>query len=647
MKKILMMAAAGAVSLSALAVVPQLNSRPDASRFKLGTTLERLSPSLNNMRKDVRYDMTTAGRLMKYDARMNRRNFFTAEAATGTTLEARYMDTPFFCFYVGTTPDGLIYPLATTSTPPVYMNEGIGAGDDNFGFLNMSTGATSYKWEYSYVDADTPASTEPMTATTENLVRYVALPSAISSPLLYAYNGGQESQYISQYVTQYNFNVNLASCGIQPSQIFSDFDPETMQDYYGVTNCPVNIRQGGYMTLYEAAKNTERLTDEDKDAFTPAGCPAFWNSFISKNNSSDLVGVKDVKFSFVLNQLPEQQHAYLTDEMWLHLYYTATEDVELTVTIVPVDDEGYFDFANPIGKGELTLSKGSNNAENSTVTNRFAVNLARVENGRTIDEPVSIYGPAGILLQGIDNEALTYFAPMFNGGTEIPNVPNVDVDDYYPPMASVGFNFTQYEKANPQNTKNGSYMIPIGYLYYGADTDPTYYVPSYLDWNINVLFPFVMNADGGSHLEISMPAEGGEDSYLFESLFPIAPYLEADKLEVEVIDGDWFTYEFGLETVTGQGGEQDINACEIKAEPLPAGVEGRCGVIRVTGFAQDFNLYVGQGEYELPAGIQQVANVPSGKPMYYDLQGRSIKAAPAKGIYIERIGNKATKKLAK
>lgn len=639
MKKILMMAAAGAVSLSALAVVPQLNSHSEGVQCA-GVEPQRMVPGIKKMRTGLKANLSPA---INFDGRvMKMRAASRAGEPAAPTFEARYMDTDYFCFYVGTTPDGVFYPYYTTDQATgekTFVNDGFGAGFDYFGFLNMSVGANTYLWEYGYIDNHGNDGKEVLTSTAQNLVRYVSMPSSITAPKLTASKGDQKGEYISKYVDQYNFGPNLATFGIQPTQIWPDFNRE--HDYYGVTTCPINVAQGDLTWVQECAKQV------GEKGYNADGTNTYLANFITNANTDELVGVKEVKYSFMVHQLPEQQRAYLMYEMWADFLYEAAEDVTLDINICPMDDEGRVDFDTPIGKGSILLPKGDNTAKDSELPYSFIIDLAHVdENGRMLDEPIPVYGACAVVVKGVDNENLKFITPLFNNGTEIPYYNGVDIYDYYFPTSSAGFDVTLYEKANPDNTKEGRVVFPVGMLGYGSDPE-TMYCPTDFNWNYNVIFPFVMNENGENHFEVVMPNEGGEETYLFESLFPVAANIEDGTFEVEVQDGDWFTYEFGEQTVTAADGEHEINACEIKAEPLPAGMEGRCGIIKVRGFAQDFNLFVGQGEYELPAGIQQVANVPTGKAQYYDLQGRSIKAAPAKGIYIERIGNKATKKIAK
>ena len=86
---------------------------------------------------------------------------------------------------------------------------------------------------------------------------------------------------------------------------------------------------------------------------------------------------------------------------------------------------------------------------------------------------------------------------------------------------------------------------------------------------------------------------------------------------------------------------------EVTAKPLPEGgaIKGRQSYVLFSGLACDFAITVAQGEV---SGINDIKVVPVAKgTQYFDLQGRRLSGAPAAGLYIERTGDKAVKRIAR
>lgn len=315
---------------------------------------------------------------------------------------------------------------------------------------------------------------------------------------------------------------------------------------------------------------------------------------------------------------------------WISTVATAETHVEATVYALTAD--GKVDFEEVLGKGNAVIPNGTFN--DPLLFELHAVNVLGLET----DSPVAV--PAEgcfIAFSGFSAATITKFNPIINGNEycKASNYQDEVWDEAYPYHAY--FNFT-YEDAEGESYSTFS---PI-YALYGAGDDneedqtltfarefAVYYI---------VEFPIVVNAATGSpYFEYDAPAEGGEVVYYVRATYDIDQLIKDEEMTDEAT-AEWFTYEVGYDE------EEELTTVTVT---VPANTEStaRTGEITFTGYACDFTITVNQaasntGEENSISEINVAAN---GAAEYFDLQGRKLNAAPAQGVYIQRVGSTSSK----
>lgn len=641
MKKILMISGAALLAASAMAVGPTKTAAIESLK---GAKMQRMDMTAKFAGKKV----ATAVEAMKKN-RVSILNQDLADEVTpevpgeeepAATFAARYYYPPINTFYAGCTPDGYTFPyIVGEGEDELSVLWGLSGNKGVIPFLNLSSEAQAYEWAYDFMG---PRDEEyaPMTSEEKNLVIPVEGPyQFFTAPTLTAFNGDEQNSYKGQYVSRYISGPDFSSFGVYPSNIFSDWDEaESDADYWGVGTCPVNIHVAGNTYTYEFAVNRAPAAD-DADYYNENGaCMQYVNAL--NKIYGEKYDISNVTVGSYIAILPEQTQAYLLDETWFMPYYTSTADITLTVDVCGLTEDGYIDRAHPIGSGEVVLPAHPK----KPATELAFVTLEAVdEDGFPTSNPLVIDGEAYVFISGFNDPAVSYFTMFFNGGTTFDDAEAKNgVSDYYACNSMMAFEFEAKEKG-VENAEPlyGNRIWSTDLFTYGQKAP--YWGATDFNISYNILFPYVTNNDGGEELIVDAPTEGGEIEYTFDAYFLMSALIDEGVMTTEVSGDDFFTYEAVRGTVTIDGKDYVTNQVNIKAEPLPAGVEGRKGIIKFRGFASDFDIVVNQGDV---SGISNVA-AANGPVEYFDLQGRKLNAAPANGLYIQRQGNKATKCIAK
>ncbi|MDE6534696.1 MAG: hypothetical protein K2K82_01655 [Muribaculaceae bacterium] len=636
MKKILMISGAALVAASAMAVAPAKHAAVQGSKnanlqrvsmdakfvgSKPLSTVEALKRSKLSIRNQAFADEATADE--------------GTEEETPAALNARYYYPPINTFYSACTPDFYSFPEKVEGNGVTW---GVAGNKGVIPFLNLSTGATAYEWTYNFMGPD-DNEWIPMTAETQHLPVAIEGPyQMFSAPILTAFAGEEQKTFNSPFVEQYLCGPDLAAFGYYPSNIFKNWEEAGSEyDYFGVTTCPVNLSLGSNTYTAEFAVDRKPV-DKYKDYYNENGCCMQYVNAINKYYG-EKYDVSNIRMSAYIAMLPEQTQTYLLDQTWFLAYYTASADVTLNVTVYGITDEGVIDMTKPIGAGEVVLPAHLKASSEVAIVDLEAVD----EEGFPTSNPLVIDGAACVFIEGFNDPSITYFNMLFNGGTEFddPDPDNADVNDYFASNAAILVDFIAKEKGVEDAPElNGSKIWDTSIFVYGQEAP--FYGATDMNINYNVLFPYVMNDEGGEDLIVTAPAEGGDVEYHFNAYFLISGLVEEGLMTVES-DADWFTCEAVRGVVEVDGKEYATNQINVKAEALPAGVEGRQGIVKFRGYASDFDLVVNQGDV---SGISNVA-AANGPVEFFDLQGRKLNNAPANGIYIMRQGNKTSKCIAK
>ena len=555
------------------------------------------------------------------------------EETTETTFGARYRD-PINMFYLGLTP----------SASGMSVGLGLAGASGNLGYLNTTADAASNSWAYtaSLNSGDELAET----AETANLLipgrPYQLMLGGLWSktdgaPVLTSTNASAET---AEYTTENTslgiaFGGSLLSYGIKPSALWSDWDAsDTENDYFLMSTCPVPPYKGGqtYVDYLSKVMGAEGANENGVNGDLVSIMPQVL--FDSPENYS----LSDLKITGYTAMIPEMMSGYTMGQIMARVLIATDDAVELTVTVYPVNEEGEVETSKPLGQGTCQVEAG---AVATNITD-LKFNLESLDSeGFATEEPLVVTGMAVATISGIDNEHITAFQPIYNAGTTMPA--DATTSQYFPVKAyiEIAGNVTDLtqegSEAQPFET-----MISSPWRFYEDQTYTTLWSASEYFWFFDVVFPFVSSADwNNSPLDVNVPATGGEGSVQLVSYYDVPALIEAGLMTVEP-SADWFTWSAEYK-VYGEGDSQDEALfVTVTADALPEGVTGREATIKFTGYASDFTVNVLQGE----SGITEIQGAAKGAA-YYDLQGRQLRQAPAAGLYIERQGNTATKRIAK
>lgn len=636
MKKILMIAGSALVVSSAFAAVP-VKRLAAAETFEVSKVEKVAEPK-------VATKASMSSKALKA-SKYRLQNQILADEVTaeeeGTQTSAKvpgafYMNPGWNAMYCGLTPDGVTFPFYTGSqADPFFVNAAICGTKGYIPFYNpFASTEASYEWLYEHDDLTSNEAAIEETSTNAHLsIPIDGLFQVFTAPTVKETKGGVTEEYTNPYVTEYISAPTLGSVGFAPSEIYNNF-PEEYADYYGLQTCPINIRQGKMTYTMEYGKDLAPA-DRYKDYYSENGTCAFFSQLMSQIYSK--YDISNVELSEFIAIIPQQNQPALLDEVWFDCYYQSTADVTLKVEVYPIDEEGYVLRDKMLGSGEVVLPAHDKLSDESPYIALESVD----EDGFPTEYPLIISSDVFVCISGFDAPEMTKFYMFYNAGTEIPTYENdeASIDDYFATNAYVNFTFNAKPAgAADTETVKASRALPCSLLNYGGEGEPTEWYATDMSIYFGMAYPYVVNENLGSELLVDVPVAGGTVEYRIESSYSIEQLMQEGLMTAES-GADWFKFE----VVDADDGQYEFNQLTVTADALPEGVPGRIAVIKLSGFAQDCEITVAQGDL---SGISNVA-ATTGKVELFDLQGRKLNAVPANGIYLERNGNVTTKRIAR
>lgn len=333
-----------------------------------------------------------------------------------------------------------------------------------------------------------------------------------------------------------------------------------------------------------------------------------------------------------LSYLPYPGSNYLLSSVYFLCRAVCSEDVVINVNVYELDAEGEVDHSKLVGKGSAVIAACT---EKEPFYDFLTVELSGVNVlGFSTNSPICASNALGLEVTGVENEALSSFYMMVNGNVIVPDA-DWQAREYS--VAYPGHGYSIMQAVNDETKEVESLVDPYIHLYYTDNTMQYLARCSDFEMFYDIYFPVLYNVETGEDAyNVVLPVEGATDGVFIDSSLDIAQ-LYSDGLITATQNGDWFEYEVGFDE------EYEVYYVAVKADALPAGETGRYGEIKFAGYACDFTVTVTQGE----SGINSVVANGRGVSEFYDLQGRKLNAAPAKGLYIERNGSAAATKLAR
>lgn len=622
MKKIVYILAATMLSTSAsFAVAPRVKAVASTPEKAEKTTISR------NIAKDkLNANFAQKATSLKSLSKGTLNSTLADETTAGeNSVNALYAPTGG-AFYIGLTPGFGLYKA-------FYGFTGI---KNLIGFANTSSNASSYEWTYGYaVDIDQSTETviyDDKTSTDVNLFMELEPLNEYQAPILAANNGASTSSYQAA-IDGYLAGRSATNWG------FAEPDPETAEipygDYPGVSNYGYKIQN--LTSTYAFSYNTV-----DKVNYNENGVAKDWDDYFAGNQN---VQFSNWKINAAVSYVPAKPSSYLLEDIYGHFFITTSEDITLTCNVYFLPTEEGQEMGAPVASGQLSIPAGDFPGEDDDMPS-FPI-IALDEDGYETDMPLVVPAlqPLYITLEGFTHPAVTDFTlPTLKGYA----CPDADFTwNLYNAMSPTHAYFqmdVDVLRAGETEPTTMTTDCECPSAYYADATQTAVYYPTDFSLFYHVFFPVVANLDsdskdyGTANFEVNVPAEGGSAIVKVASDFAITDLLEEGLMKSAVSD-QWIQYQVN-EVESEDGAYTQIS---IDVDALPAGENGRQGVIVFDGYASDFYIIVNQGD---AAGISNVA-AANGPVEFFDLQGRKLNAAPANGIYLQRQGNKTTKCIAK
>ncbi len=403
-----------------------------------------------------------------------------------------------------------------------------------------------------------------------------------------------------------------------------------------------------YYGIYDGPDEDREPTEENKLGVTPnahiPSCRLYHSSINTINKGVEGYNANGTSTNWLkifkeqpktcdirgyVEYLPYVGSPYQITSMYVR-YNSAktTAATPLTATVYAVDAEGRF-TDEVVAKGSAILPEGESSGSLLIYLN--SVNAL----GLTTTAPAIINGNVYVELSGFEAETLASFVPTYAANVVPADFASEQIWDYiYEPhmyyhLGGVSAKDEEFD---------GIYNNPwIGYT---DNTETNVTLGTDFNFFFNVEFPVVFNVvDGLTKFNINIPAEGGSDYVGAYSFSEDLVQLIADEALTYEVSDEWIKVEHTSEELENGA---TVLIVEASADALPEGVESREGTITFTGYACDFTVTVAQGT-AAEGSISEIAGAAQGVAEYFDLQGRKLSAAPAKGVYIQRTGSTATK----
>lgn len=519
-----------------------------------------------------------------------------------------------------------------------YWRSGIGfAGNRNsMGFLNLQPDAASNSWvaeEAVGVNEDrTDYIYEPITADTKNFIIDLKPDMMFKAPVLTSsFDLGENATYTPDKVVRF-------FCGGSPyywGYYAGDDEAEEIDpaDMAGVSVAGVNVNDPTWVDCLAYA--LPDANEAFKDRFDANGTSTDWLESVFE--SDETVTFSNVKVEGFTTLIPAQASPYQLGATWMWFMCASDSAFTLTATVYPLNEEG-IDYESPIARGEATVDPAD---MGWPVINFLSLDEEGYE---TEIYPCIVNEPVAVVYTGFNVPGVKYFIPYSYENTTFPasSDSGVNYRQMYPQHSYVNLS---YEMTGMQDgeltTITGSTEQSCPYYYYSDATRQDLLTFSDFCTFFNVEFPTVMNATdpesedyGTANFSMTFEAAGGQQTADVVSDYNIEALIANDVMTVTT-SGDWLS--FAVTFVAGTETSDPYSQVTVTAEALPEGETGREGWVLFEGNACDFYIAVTQGEV---GAIDAIEVAPKSATRLYDLQGRRLSAAPAKGLYIESNGVK-------
>lgn len=505
---------------------------------------------------------------------------------------------------------GNFYLGMTQKLLPYKYKFGFTSATGVMGYIPTAT-ATAYDWTcFEFGAAEDGSEDVTNTSTEEVLVVELEPMKQFQGPTLKA--------TFETGTVEYNDSIYINFAGGSP--YFWDFyDGDTqeaaeVQNLVGTTPCPFD--GDTWSSTYEA-----ELNRTGAQGYNSYGVNTAWDDIFSDKAGNAVY--TDIQITGYSYKMPSTLRPYQLSGfyMWINSTVDGENAVPLTVMVYGYNEEGYLDKNIVLGRGVASLPAGK-------FSGMLTFTLQAVnDNGRPINAPICTSEDIWISIQGFENENIKVFNPVYNFNLSAPAADwrNAAYKQAYPTHAIIDL------KVKDVETEEWiEYPVQNPWVY---GKEPVCFAREYAMYFF-IDYPIVMNAEDGTGTFVAnLPVEGTTDLYI----------ASTDDIEQLWSDGslkgeaeEWISYDITYNE------EENVAVLTVWANSDCTEAEGRTGTISFTGYACDFTVTVNQ-----PAGgkgsISEIAATANGAAEYFDLQGRKLNAAPAKGVYIQRIGSTATK----
>ncbi len=633
MKKITLIAAAALAGISAFASVPQkVNSSANLVQ----------TAQFNRHTAALRAPHPAAG-ITLADYKSNVATVLLQDDGTATSAEARYVPA-VSAFYSGMGPASNYFKIPVAFT-------GI---RNAIGFRNLTTGADKCLWTRGEVTGLNEDKTEYVfdytsdetTAESPNYFMELNPLNRYTYPKLTATFGTDEVEYVAcgnEYYTGCFYHTGMSPDAWGWNFLAQGVEEITSWDeVLGLSPCSAVASVTVFPEFSIVRPNNEAYNPEYNDA---NGTPLNWYAYSSETEKLENINIK--AFATVIPGMPSP---YQLDAMWFWYEAVASEDVPLTVNVYPVSSDGKVDFDNVIGTGEVAIPQGTNTLK-SLGSMPVVILNAVDQDGYAIDSPICVAEGQTIVvaIEGVDNNALLGF-DMTSYSSTVYSPDEEAIAEYLYPIHA--YTLMNADVIKDGTTENSDFLLSAPYDYW-TDKNQTQLVKT-SDFNMffDIEFPVVMNYDADSeyfetayfNTVLSVEPEAAQVKVL--SSYDLNQLYE-EGIMTATTSADWISYEVSThEAESEEDSDYTVVSVWANSDCPETETEGRTGKITFTGYACDFTVAVTQpaGGKGTPEGsISEIAGAAQGVAEYFDLQGRKLSAAPAKGVYIQRTGSTATK----
>lgn len=349
-----------------------------------------------------------------------------------------------------------------------------------------------------------------------------------------------------------------------------------------------------------------------------------------------------VKIYGYSSTIPSPNAPYQLRNIYFLCRAVNTEEASINVNVYEIVDGEISEY--PIGKGSAVIAA---NTEEEPFYDYLTIELTGVNIlGFSNNQPICTDKALYFEVTGMDSDVFDSFYMMVNGNVRVSQSEWKDKKYWrklYPTHAQVLYSMTDAAsgetvvEADPYihgyyvDSSNQLAMLTSDLM---ATTDFMLY------YDIN--FPQVFDAYTGL-CEFEVDVTEAPETVEIDSTEDLVQLYEDGIITAEAT-GNWFSFEVSFDE------ENELTDVTVSAEALPAGVTGRKGYIYFKGYGCDFTITVIQGDGSQDDEMNSISSIQvngNGVAEYYDLQGRKLNAAPAQGLYIERNGSAASKKIAK